>query len=371
MTPERAELLFHVSGHGFGHARRTARVIAAVHELAPGLSLRVRTTAPTAIFTSVGLIADQVQPTGIDGGIVEKDAGTVDAKATVERTLDLLDRKDAIIREEVEALARSTPSLIVADVPFLAGDVAAALGVPCVASGNFTWDWIFRPMLAGHARGGEVLEAIGASYRRMSAVLRHPFSHEMPQFERVVDIPAVAHPAAADRRQTLRRLKLDPSGRQPRVLLAMRGGSSPETLLAGVRSCPHLLFTTTQPLPPGAPPNLRQLHLGDIDFADAMALHDAVISKLGYGIVCDALAAGTRLLWPRRSGFREDELFERDAPRLLPMVEIPRDDYAAGRWGPWLDRLLATPLPTHRPRVDGAEVTARHLLAMLGGGSGM
>jgi hypothetical protein len=140
----------------------------------------------------------------------------------------------------------------------------------------------------------------------------------------------------------------------------MRGGTAPHAIAAGCRSAPEFLFTTLQPLTPDAPSNLRHLPQGDTDFSEFLATHDVCISKFGYGVVCDAAAAGTRLLWPPRQGFREDELFAAQAPRYLPCQQIPREDYAAGNWGPWIRRLLEAP-PVTPPPLDGQEITIKAL----------
>ena len=44
-------VVFYISGHGFGHAIRQIAVINALHELAPDISIVVRTAAPEWLFT--------------------------------------------------------------------------------------------------------------------------------------------------------------------------------------------------------------------------------------------------------------------------------------------------------------------------------
>jgi predicted glycosyltransferase len=162
----------------------------------------------------------------------------------------------------------------------------------------------------------------------------------------------------------LSRCGFEPGDRRPRILIGMRGGTSAEAIVRGCRSMPEAVFTTLQAPPDGAPANLRPVSQDGLDFADLLAVHHAVISKFGYGVVCDAAAAGTRLLWPPRHGFREEEIFEVEAPRFLPTQRIERDDYAEGRWGESLRRLLALPRPA-TPPLDGEEATVRHLLSFV------
>src|SRR5438874_914229 len=133
-------ILFYVSGHGFGHARRVAQVIRALAERAPDVEAHVRTAAPRHIFEPAVLAG--FAPSDLDAGMVEDGPLRIDAQGTLRRLEDLLGRREHILADELAAVRAIGPRLIVADVPFLAGDVAAAAGVPCLAVSNFTWDWI-------------------------------------------------------------------------------------------------------------------------------------------------------------------------------------------------------------------------------------
>jgi hypothetical protein len=360
----RDHLLFYVSGHGFGHARRTAAVIEHLLRSRPRAEVSVRTAAPARIFTAVGVGARQISPTSLDSGVVEHDALNIDVPATVRRVRELLAKRQELVEHEVAALRPQPPALVVADIPFLAGPIARRLRAPCVAVGNFTWDWIYEPLLSDSPDGRGALRTIADDYATMAAVLRLPLSHGMPQFRRVIDVPAAAHRTRQPEAVILNRCGFDPEDHQPRVLIGMRGGTSPEAILEGCRTIPDVLFTTLEPLAGHGCANLRYVaqHEAGLDFADLLAVHDVVISKFGYGVVCDASAAGSRLLWPPRHGFREEEIFEVEAPRFLPTQRIPREDYAAGRWGPWIERLLALPRPK-TPPLDGEEAVVRQLLS--------
>jgi hypothetical protein len=358
-------LLFYVSGHGYGHARRTAAVLEHLIRTRPSMRVSVRTTAPSRIFTAVGVPPDQIASTSLDAGVVEKDAVHIDVPATLQRLRDLMSRRQELIAHELDALRPNPPNLIATDIPSLPGEIARRLGVPCVAVGNFTWDWIYEPYLADNQADRDLLRTIRDDYASMDAVLRQPLSHNMARFRRVIDIPVSAHRARLGRRELLNQFGFDAADPRPRILIGMRGGTAPHAVAAGCRSAPDVLFTTLQPFPPDAPPNLRHIPQADIDFSDFLATHDVCLSKFGYGVVCDAAAAGTRLLWPPRQGFREDDLFAAQAPRFLPCQQIPREDYAAGNWAQWIRRLLDAP-PVTPPPLDGQEITIKALFDAAG-----
>jgi hypothetical protein len=129
--------------------------------------------------------------------------------------------------------------------------------------------------------------------------------------------------------EVLRRLGVDPADRRPRVLFGIRGSVPIETLAAAAANAPDLLFVCpaneADDLPPGVVPAPVGSHVpvGGLDFSDVLRACDVVLGKMGYGLVAECVASGTALLWPRRTGFREDEVTERDGPRFMRMRELP------------------------------------------------
>jgi predicted glycosyltransferase len=349
-----ASLLYYVSGHGYGHARRSAEVIRALRAVAPDVNVYVRTSAPTRIFA--GLTAGPVTPGFIDVPVVERDALSIDWPATIGAAADVLRRRRALVAREVEAVRELDPSLVVADVPFLAGDVGAVLGVPCVAVSNFTWDWVFEPHRGDHPDGASVVRGVRSSYGQVSALLQLPFGHDTDLFPQVVPVPLVARRSTLEREEIDRRLGLDGADRRPRVLVALRGGVEPQTLERAVASAPDFHFLRVRPADVG------------LDFSDLMAASDVVVSKLGYGTIADAIANGARLVWPPRSGFREDEVTEAEAPRYLRMQQMPPDDFHRGAWRDPLERAMSLPHPPERMPLDGAAACAGSIVERLGAG---
>ena len=363
-----ASLVYYVSGHGYGHARRSAEVIRALRETAPDVNVYVRTTAPADMFA--GLAAGPVRPHEIDAPVVERDPLSIHWQATLAGASDLLRRRRPAVAREAEAVREIGPSLVVADVPFLAGEVAAALDVPCVAISNFTWDWIFEPHRGRHPDGAAVVRGARASYGKMAALLQLPFGHDTDAFPQVLPVPLVARRPTLDPADVARQLGLDPSDRRPRVLIGMRGGVPADVLRHAAAGAADFLFLRLDrgdTVPPGEdPPNLRGVRLAPgLDFSDLLTVSEVVVSKLGYGMIADCIAAGTRLVWPRREGFQEDEVTEREAPHYLRMVEMPQANFLEGEWEPTLGRAVALPPPAEQMPLGGAAACARFIAGYL------
>ncbi|MDH7569591.1 MAG: hypothetical protein QHJ73_08405, partial [Armatimonadota bacterium] len=273
----------------------------------------------------------------------------------------------ALVRTEADMVCRRGVGLIVADIPFLAGEVGARAGVPCVALGNFTWDWIYEPFTQALPEYAGALERTRLAYRRMQAWLRLPFHHASTLFPEVVDLPLLGRAAARPQEEAGDALGLSRHDGRPRVLVAMRGGVAWDALRRAAEASPEVLFLVPEPTPsPGLANVWSVAPDGAVGFTDLLAACDAVVSKPGYGIVADCAVNGTALLWPPRENFREDEIFRAEAARYLRARELPAADYHAGRWKGHLHALLADPSPQPSWENKGAEAAVSIIERYLG-----
>ena len=350
-------IAYYVSGHGFGHARRTAQVLRTLAGMRPDVRVIVRTTAPAALFKGLSNATVSGPPGPIDAGVVERDTLSIDPAASMRRLAEIVAQREAIVAGEAQFPRECGAGLVVADIPFLAADAAEGAGLDCIGVANFTWDWIFQPYATATTQ--PLIDEIRKSHRKMRCLLHLPLGHEVSAFREVIEVPLLANRARQDRRGTLDLLGIDSNDARRRVLIAMRGGLSPQTLHRAAGESPEMLFLVNQPIS-GGPPNLRTLVPG-ADFTEALAACDAVVSKLGYGILSDCIANGVALLFPPRSGFREDEISRAVCPQYMRMRELPAPDFNGGRWGTHLSALLAQPLAPKQMRTDGDQIVAQYI----------
>src|SRR4051794_15328267 len=139
------------------------------------------------MFEGIANLEITVPERDFDLGVEERDALTVDPMASLERSASVLARKDAIVAAEATFVRGCGARLIVADIPFLAGDVAEAAEVEAVGVGNFTWDWIYDAYAS--PRTSELVAAVRASYRKMRTLYQLPLGHEVTSFREVVPVP--------------------------------------------------------------------------------------------------------------------------------------------------------------------------------------
>src|SRR5436853_3196730 len=146
-----AAIAYYITGHGFGNARRSVEVVRELLKLRPGLEVYFRTTANVGIFEELsgpGIHLDRVE---LDQGAIEKDLFTIDQQATVAAMRQAIAGRAGMVAGELPFLKQNKIELILADIPFIAGDIAEAAGIPIIAITNFTWDWIYEPFLASQS----------------------------------------------------------------------------------------------------------------------------------------------------------------------------------------------------------------------------
>jgi L-arabinokinase len=346
-------ILFYVSGHGFGHASRSIELIRELRAQRPDVRVVVRTSVPRWLFAPIAGETVQVQALETDTGIVQIDSLHLDEEQTARdagRFFADFDRRAAIEGAMLQGIGAD---LVAGDIPPLAFSAAERAGVPSVAIGNFTWDWIYSIYPAFERVAPDVIPAIRRAYAAATGALRLPLHGGFePMAGRVRDIPFIARRSTRDPAETRRLLGI--AGDRP-VLLPSFGGYGASLPLEALRRSRR--FTIIEPV--REPPD-------GLLYQDLVAAADIVVSKPGYGIVSECVANGTSLLYTSRGRFIEYDLFVEEMPRLLRCRYISQEDLGAGRWADAVDALLAQPQPRERAAIDGAAVAAREMLAMAG-----
>jgi hypothetical protein len=374
-----AAIVFYVSGHGFGHATRTIEVINAMLARRPETRIGVRTSAPRWLFdlTVKGKIAFSTLE--CDTGVVQIDALTLDEADTIRRAQAF--HSDLVTRaaSETRILRELGAGLIVGDIPPLAFAVSAAAGIPSIALGNFTWDWVYadypRVRLAP-----SLLPVIRTAYTKGSMALRLPMSGGFETFSNVKDIPMIARHATRTRQEVCKLLKLPAD--KPFVLMSFGGHGLPGLDTDGLAKFKKYTAVTTANLPVGrtrkeAPlaerkgsfvsVNEEAMYNVGVRYEDLVGAAEAVVTKPGYGIVSECIANDTAMLYTSRGHFPEYDVLVEEMPKHLRTAFIGQDDLFAGKWETHLNKLLAQPKTKNykKPDTNGADVAAELLLKAL------
>ena len=352
-------IVFYISGHGFGHASRDIEVINSILQRRHDVRVIVRTSAPQWLFDRTVRSPHADRFTRVeddtDTGVVQIDSLTLDEAHTVARARTFM--QTLALRADAEAsfLRQHRAHLVVADIPPLGIAAAVKAGLPAVALGNFTWDWIY----AAYPGADDLAAAIGEVYAEAACALRLPMHGGFATFPCIVDIPFVARRSARDPVETRRALGLP---LEQRVVLISFGGYGLDRIqqnkLAGLHGY-FVLGSAAHPLDEDA------MYDGGLRYEDVVCAADVVITKPGYGIISECIANDTAILYTSRGHFVEYDVLVAEMPRYIRAQFIDHQRLFAGDWQDSLDALLRQPLPAERTAVNGADVAAGLLLDMI------
>lgn len=356
------KLCYYISGHGLGHASRSCQIINTLLRLQPSLRVEIVSDAPDWFFRNVLPPQVTVRYRRLDVGVIQRDSLQMDLPATLAAWQELLMRREKILEEESRYLREREVDLVVGDIPALAFAAARRAGVPSMAIGNFTWDWICAEMTKDCPGLGEVVPLLIEDYRQADLYLRLPFHVGVPPFEQVENLPLVARHSQRDRQEIRRELDLLPGQKMGLISFGGFGLKGYDfSKLIGLTD--WAFFTESEQ--PWEGSGLRVLPGGRFYYPDLVAAADVVITKPGYGIVSEAIVHDTAVLYTSRGVFPEQQVLVDGLQRYARTLEIPNEDLRRGEWGDYLQRLLALPAARERLASDGDQVAAERLLGFL------
>jgi len=364
-------IAFYISGHGFGHASRVIEMMNAVAAARPDAALVVRTSAARWLFDVTVRGRFEFHAGACDTGVIQSDSLHLDIPATIREASAFMATIDARAEGEAAFLRARGVTLVVGDLPPLAFAAAARAALPSVATGNFTWDWIYGGYADAIAGAPDLLPAIRRAYRQASLTLRLPMWGGFEDWgSPIVDLPFVARHSARDPREVRRAIGV-PDGR--RMVLASFGGLGIDGLALAplARLDGYTVVTTGHALglDGGVPRGVvllddREVYGRGLRYQDLVRAAEVVVTKPGYGIIAECVANDTAMLYTSRGHFVEYDVLVEAMPRFLRCGFLDHDNLYGGNWQPYLDALLAQPPPAERPATNGAEIAARHLLGV-------
>jgi len=356
----RGGVAVYVTSHGFGHLNRAVAVInrlpAQVPVLIrshPGLfdHWRERLRRPAALEAHI-CDAGALNPPG--------DSQTTDGPATLELAARVHSEALARLDDDVRALRSEGTAAVLTDAPALPLVAARRAAIPGFLLANFTWADIYAP----HARrlGGEAIrlvQALRAEYRQADAIFRAEPALRMTGVAPILEVGMVVTPGRNRRAELRRRLGVAHVDKLVYIYVGRYGQSNLGwdrlERLSGVH------FVGFHPAPGGALKNLHVVPPDEWTGADLAASADVVVAKAGYGTVCEAIAAGTPMIYPPRRGFAEHRALDRALRSWGGGIPASSRDFAALAIEPYIERAFTLkpgppPFPT-----DGAARVAAHL----------
>ncbi len=367
MNPPMKKLRYYITGHGLGHASRASQIINTLRRRHPEISVEVVSDAHPWFFQGFLDPSVPVRAARLDFGVLQHDSLVLREEETLRAYRAFLPERARRVAEETASLRRDRIALVAADIPPAAFAAARAAGIPSVGISNFSWDWIYEGLAAGHPGYEDVMESMRADYRCADRLLRLPFYGDSPAFRCIEDVPLVARRAQMPAAEVRRRLGIPPGHRLG--LLSFGGFGLREFNFAALERIAGWTFLVEAELA-GSAANLRGIP-GDSRYPDLVQAADIVITKPGYGIVSEAIANGCAVLYTHRGAFREQAVLVAALHRYTRAREIDNDRLRRGEFAAELELLLAQAEPADTLPANGDEVVADRLADLLtqaGGG---
>lgn len=358
-----SSIAYYISAHGYGHGVRSCNIIQAVNRFYPNLTVHVVSQLPESFLSSqIDLRRNILRSESFDVGMTQVDSIRVDISSTMARVQQLHSRRDELAAREVAFLKEQGIGLVVVDIPALPIEAAFAAGIPRLAVGNFSWDWIYSEFIPQDRSWQPIVDALHEAYAQTDLLLRLPFCDEMRAFPRIEDIPLVASPGNACRSRIERLTGCDPTKRW--ILIAFTTLDWSEAALQRIERTTEYEFFTVYPLE-WRRRNIYPLDRGEMAFVDILASMDAVISKPGFGILSDCIANRKPLIYTDRSSFREYPILVDAIQKYMRYTHIPAAELYEGRLEDSLGRIWHIPEPSERLGLGGDRIAAERIAAFM------
>jgi UDP:flavonoid glycosyltransferase YjiC (YdhE family) len=347
-------ILYYLTAHGYGHAVRTSTIC---NELSRNVRLIFRTTIPENFFREEVKRPFEYLPGQFDCGCIQSDSVTVDKKETLQTYMTLAEQNLARLEEEVRFCREQRIDGIVSDITPLAFEVARKAGLPSVAVANFTWLDIYAPYVREFPSFAPFLEKIRQQYQMADLLLELMPSMEMPYFANRVRIPPVAKQGRNRSGRLKEHLGLE---KDLRIALIYVGELGMEEIrwgdLGKVRGW-H--FLGIYPLP-GSSANYHLMDKKTFPYEDLVASAELMVTKIGYGVVSQALINGTPLIYLPREDFAEFPVLEKAIQEWGHGYRLSKEDYYTLKWERVLEEVSKRARPKPVPS-EGGRICARQI----------
>jgi len=161
-----AHIAYFISPHGFGHAARSAAVMAILLEKNPAIHFDIFTTIPSWFFED-SLPGNFIHHNLVtDVGLVQHSPLEEDVVGTFRALNDFLPFDTEKIKQLSKKINAMGCSLIICDIAPMGILVAQKAGLPSVLIENFTWDWIYQKYIDIHPSVERHIEYLAQLFRR-------------------------------------------------------------------------------------------------------------------------------------------------------------------------------------------------------------
>jgi len=354
--------LFYTSSHGLGHS---TRMIEVANNIPSCHKVTFATCAPEWIYRSSMTRPYSYRMVKIDTGVIQNDFLTVCEEETLRDYSDLLKHREKIIKEEVTWNKINKVDLIISDIPPMAFPVAKNLSVPSIGIANFSWDWIYRPMVKNYPAYSHVIESIQKDYKQADLVLSLPVNGDMSVFPCVKPIALIARKSRLSGKEIRQKLNIDE--KKKLILCSFSNFSMVKIDFSHVsEELKDFILISFNSEFPGNYNNFIKLdNCGNISHEEAVAAADIVVCKPGYGMVAETIVNKTHVLYTSRKDYIENKILAEGLHQYGIAEEISNEDFLSGKWSAPIKKLMSCNKKWENIDCSGAKIAADEIFKLL------
>ncbi|MDR2578311.1 MAG: hypothetical protein LBC70_05815 [Chitinispirillales bacterium] len=353
-------ILYYITSHGYGHAVRSAAVCNALGELSLNIRITVKSDIPARFFEEELMLpsgAVNVVKGSFDVGCLQSDGVTVLMEETLQAYKNISINNTLMLDDEAKWCVENKVDCVVSDITPFAFDVADRAGIPSVAIGNFTWHDIYSPYIECFPQYAHILTEMAGQYGKATTALALYPASPMPVFDHKKNVPTIGKKGRDRRDEIYDKFGID---RRKCLGLIYTGNFGLESVRWGnLEKFAGWEFVGVYPLP-GNPENFHAVTKAQFRYEDLSASVDAIIGKMGYGVLSESLLNGVPLIYLPREDFSEFQVLDAEAKRLGNGVCI---DTAMFTEAAWEDVLAAAVNNKQPPELcGGAHICAQEII---------
>ena len=365
------KILYAITSHGFGHATRAVEIARRLKQAFPAIEITLSTGVNAGAVQNFCPQFSQYQyrQQHYEPGLIQKNCFEADISATRQQYRQLYQQLPTRVQLETDYLADAGIDAVISDVAAIPLAAAERLKLPSLVIGNFTWDWVLQPLVAGCDQLSHYRRILQRQYSYASLYLQLPFHADSHPFTKHKAAPLIGRRATTSRQQTLARLGIVDDPARPLVLVSIGGWDAQGLAAIDIQQCENFRFLIIGDLPINAAQaeiiRLPFSLANSVSFPDLVHIAAAGVVKPGYGSCSEFVLNSTAMVGIERRHNREAAILEDSVSRYIPFASLSLDNFFAGDWQAALECVCRQPLHEFAAQDNELRQMTRTIAAVL------
>ena len=354
-------IAYFVSSHGFGHATRSVAIINEIHSRKKEFKFIILSSLPELFWKNNLLPSADYQTHQIetDIGLVQKDSFHFDLDETVSSLKKYLEDPTIRLKNLFDFLLKSETCHVICDISPIGIQVAKLLKVKCTLVENFTWDWIYEPLIKKNEKLYAISQRLKSIYDSVDLRIQvKPFCEFHPNG---IQTEPIHRPFKQPPQVVKGQLGLEEG--QEFVLISTGGITYQYKFLDALKNTKQNFVICGDFPKIKTNRNVVLLPMySSFHFPDLVRASNQVVGKVGYGTTIECWAANKKLHGIFREDFRESEVLKEFIMAAGFGSEMTLDQFNSGAWVNDLDQ---TELLVTKSKTNGNQIAAREITEQI------